>query len=116
MNFSEVEMPSQVGEFCIDEKKRKCRYTSKIFKKKTLFMRGFESWIGFNDKAGNRAYQARKTCGKREVNFFGSFLFGLDGLISFSIFPLELSIVDLISSIFSVIFSSCNDKIFFSEI
>jgi len=102
-NFSEVEMPSQVGEFCM--MRRNVVDILKDFQEKNLFMRGLRSWIGFK-QTGIEYTRPERHAGKEKFNFFGSFLFGLDGLISFSIFPLRIIlIVGLISSIFSVLFS-----------
>jgi len=102
-NLSEIEMPSQVGEFCL--MKKKVVDTIKDFKEKNLFLRGLRYWVGFK-QIGIEYTRPNRNAGKEKFNFFSSFLFGLDGLISFSIFPLRvILIIGMISSIFSILFS-----------
>ena len=102
-NLSEIEMPSQVGEFCI--MKKKVVDIIKDFKEKNLFLRGLRSWVGFK-QTGVEYTRPERNAGNEKFNFLGSFFFGLDGLISFSIFPLRvILIIGLLSSIISILFS-----------
>jgi dolichol-phosphate mannosyltransferase len=102
-NLSEIEMPSQVGEFCI--MKREVVNILREFKEKNLFIRGLRTWIGFK-QTGVEYTRPERNAGREKFNFFSSFFFGLDGIISFSIFPLRIILLlGSISSIISILFS-----------
>ena len=101
-NFSEVHMPSQVGEFCLI-KKNICDIIVN-FKEKNLFIRGLRSWAGFK-QTGIEYERPERNAGKEKFNFFSSLFFGLDGIISFSLFPLSLILLfGIIISFFSILF------------
>ena len=101
-NFSEVHMPSQVGEFCLI-KKNICEIIVN-FKEKNLFIRGLRSWAGFK-QTGIEYERPERNAGKEKFNFLSSFFLGLDGIISFSIFPLRLILLfGIIISFFSILF------------
>lgn len=61
-------------------------------REKTRFSKGIFNWVGFNTKyIGIRDY--KRAGGKSKWNFFDSLKYGLDGIISFSTAPLDLSIL-----------------------
>lgn len=102
-NFSEIEMPSQVGEFCL--MKRKVLNKILEFKEKNLFIRGLRAWVGFK-QTGVEYDRPKRNAGTEKFNLFSSFFFGLDGLISFSIIPLRIILLTgLFMSFISILFS-----------
>ena len=102
--LSEMNIPKDSGEFAIFNKKVLKEIL--LFNENLLFIRGIRSWVGFKQSGYNYVRSKRKS-GKANFNFWGSFQFALDGLISFSIRPLRailmISIIIMIPSLFALL-------------
>lgn len=102
--LSEMSIPKDSGEFAIFNKKVLKEILQ--FNENLLFIRGIRSWVGFKQTGYNYVRSKRKA-GIAKFNFWGSFQFALDGLISFSIRPLRAilmtSIIIMIPSLFALI-------------
>ena len=88
--LSEIEVPKQVGDFCL--MKRKIVDILNNLDERNLFMRGLRSWVGFN-QTGIEYNRAERYAGKPKFSFFGASTLALDGIISFSLLPLRFILV-----------------------
>ena len=100
--LSEIEVPKQVGDFCL--MKRKIVDILNNLDERNLFMRGLRSWVGFN-QTGIEYNRAERYAGKPKFSFFGASTLALDGIISFSLLPLRFILVmGIILSLLSMLF------------
>ncbi|MCW3106665.1 MAG: glycosyl transferase family 2 [Segetibacter sp.] len=86
--FSEVEIPTDTGDFCLLDKK--IVDTLNSMPERNRYIRGLRSWIGFNQIA---IHYERPPRYAGEVKYTYKKLFGLalNGLVSFSKLPLRIS-------------------------
>jgi dolichol-phosphate mannosyltransferase len=98
--ISNVEIPRNTGDFRLIS--RRVMNWLKTLKEGHGFLRGLVSYVGFSQIAIPYVRDARLS-GKTKYNsLFGSFTIGLNGIISFSRYPLHLiSIMGLVISAFS---------------
>ncbi|WP_413533628.1 glycosyltransferase family 2 protein [Empedobacter brevis] len=109
----DVKLESNVGDFRLMDKK----VVNEIikFKENQLFMKGLFNWVGFRTTIVEYKRDER-VAGKTKFNFFKLFKLALDGITSFSIFPLKLFLYfGFITVVFSIIFGLkiVIEKIFF---
>ncbi len=99
--LSEVEIPTDTGDFCLLDKKIVDILNS--MPERNRYIRGLRSWIGFNQTA---IHYERPPRYAGEVKYTYKKLFGLalDGLVSFSKLPLRISTyIGLIAAAGSII-------------
>ena len=100
--LSEIDVPKQVGEFCLMNKKVVKSLNS--LKEKNLFIRGLRSWVGFK-QIGIDYERDKRYSGKTNFSFFGATALALDGFVSFSLLPLRfILITGIVISLLSFLF------------
>ena len=100
--LSEISVPKEVGEFSLIN--RKVINHLKNLREKNLFLRGLRSWVGFN-QIGIEYERLERHKGNAKFSFSDSFIFGLDGIISFTMIPLRIVLIlGLILSSLSLIY------------
>ena len=84
-----VDMPRDVGDFCMLS--RKAVNQLKQFKEKTIFIRGLIYWLGLPKKA---VYFVRRSrgAGRSKYNYGKLIIFALENIISFSTVPISMMI------------------------
>jgi dolichol-phosphate mannosyltransferase len=85
--MSEIEVPKQVGEFCLIN--IKVLNILKKLNENNIFIRGLRSWTGFK-QTGIEYNREERSNGKPKFTFVGSVSLALDGIISFSLIPLRI--------------------------
>jgi len=88
--FSEIDVPKQVGEFCL--MKRKIVNIIISLKEKNIFLRGLRSWTGFK-QTGVEFDRLKRNAGKAKFSFLSSFILAIDGIVSFSLVPLRAILI-----------------------
>ena len=88
--LSEINVPKEVGEFCLMNKKVVNHIIN--LKEKNLFIRGLRTWLGFN-QIGVEYNRLDRNKGKPKFSFYDSFILGLDGIISFTKVPLRAVLI-----------------------
>ena len=103
--FSEVNIPTNVGDFRIMKKKIVTEILN--LNESHGFLRGLVSFVGFKQTSLKYVRNERYS-GKTKYNpFFGSFKIGLNGLFGFTSRPLQfVSILGFFFSIFSFLFGA----------
>lgn len=100
--ISPVKIPLNVGDFRLIDKKVAKSLAS--IKERNRFVRGLTSWIGFR-QTGIYYTRNERFHGKTKYPLFGMLKFAIDGIASFSTFPLRLaSIFGFLFVILSLIF------------
>ena len=100
--LSEISVPKEVGEFCLINRKV-INHLIKL-REKNLFIRGLRSWVGFN-QTGIEYNRMERNKGNAKFSLYDSFVLGLDGIISFTLIPLRITlIVGLILFVISIIY------------
>jgi len=100
--LSEIDVPKNVGEFCLMNKKIVKSIIS--LNEKNLFIRGLRSWVGFK-QTGIEYKRDERYAGKTNYSIFGMIAFALDGLVSFSLIPLRfILIIGFVISFISFMF------------
>lgn len=84
-----VDMPRDVGDFCMLS--RKAVDQIKQFKEKTIFIRGLIYWLGLPKKAVAFVRRSRGA-GKSKYNYGKLIIFALENIISFSTVPIYMMI------------------------
>ncbi len=99
---SDIKIPLDSGDFSALDKKALTHL--KNFKEKNKFIRGLRSWIGF--KQISLSYDREKRYkGKAKYSFLSLLKLAINGIISFSSFPLKLaSLTGFIITIFSFMY------------
>ena len=88
--LSEISVPKEVGEFCLLNRKV-INHLIKL-REKNLFIRGLRSWVGFN-QTGIEYNRMERNKGNAKFSLYGSFILGLDGIISFTLIPLRIALI-----------------------
>jgi polyisoprenyl-phosphate glycosyltransferase len=100
--LSEISVPKEVGEFCLINRKV-INHLIKL-REKNLFIRGLRSWVGFN-QTGIEYNRMERNKGNAKFSLYGSFILGLDGIISFTLIPLRIALIlGLILFVISIIY------------
>ena len=100
--LSEISVPKEVGEFCLINRKV-INHLIKL-RERNLFIRGLRSWVGFN-QTGIEYNRMERNKGNAKFSLYGSFILGLDGIISFTLIPLRIALIlGLIFFIISIIY------------
>jgi polyisoprenyl-phosphate glycosyltransferase len=86
--ISNVDIPLDSGDFCLMDRKVVDRI--KALPEKNRFLRGLRSWVGFKQVAFPYERDARYA-GEVKYTFRKLIKLGLDGIVSFSSFPLRLA-------------------------
>ncbi len=85
--ISDINIPNNVGDFrLLDRKAIDCL---KLFKEKNRFMKGIFASLGFKTYTIEYA-RPERAAGETKWNYFGLYRFAIDGIVSFSSFPLKL--------------------------
>ena len=85
-----VEMLNNVGDFRLLD--RKCINALKQMREVERYTKGLYCWIGYR-KAYVEFEQGDRIAGESSWNFWGLFRLALDGIVSFSSFPLRISTI-----------------------
>jgi glycosyltransferase involved in cell wall biosynthesis len=88
--ISDITLPQNVGEFRLMD--RKVVDVINRMPERTKFLRGLTIWPGFSSTAV-QIQRAERLSGETNYNFRRSLLVAIDGLVSFSIFPLRLAAI-----------------------
>lgn len=88
--ISDITLPQNVGEFRLMD--RKVVDVINRMPERTKFLRGLTIWPGFSSTAV-QIQRAERLSGETNYNFRRSMLVAIDGLVSFSIFPLRLAAI-----------------------
>lgn len=83
-----IDIPMDTGDFRLMD--RKVVDTLKTMREKHRFMRGLSVWVGFR-QTGVKYVRAERYAGETKYPFKKMFKFALDGITSFSYFPLQLA-------------------------
>lgn len=86
--ISNIDIPLDSGDFCLMD--RKVVDQLKKLPERNRFLRGLRSWVGFNQVALPYERQARFS-GKAKYSFGALMKLALNGIFSFSSFPLRLA-------------------------
>jgi glycosyltransferase involved in cell wall biosynthesis len=101
--LTDVKIPKDTGDFRLID--RKVIDALKLIKEKHRFMKGIFSWVGYKSTVIYYENVPRKA-GKTKWNFFKLFTFAIDGITSFSNYPLRIStILGFIISISTFIYA-----------
>lgn len=101
--ITKIDIPSDVGDFRLLS--RKVVEELKKLKEHYRFVRGLSSWIGFK-QTGVQFVRDARFKGKPKYSFWKSLRLALNGIVSFSIAPLQLaSYMGFIVSIFSFLYA-----------
>ncbi|MBI3291725.1 MAG: glycosyltransferase family 2 protein [Elusimicrobia bacterium] len=87
--FSQMDIPIDTGDFRLMS--RKVVAQLKTLRERSRFLRGLSRWVGFK-QIGVPYERAPRCVGSTKFSFFRMFHFALDGVISFSLFPLRISV------------------------
>ena len=86
--LSRIKIPPDTGDFRLLS--RRAVEAMKLLKEQHRFMKGLFSWIGYNQK--EVLYQREKRfAGKTKWNYWKLWNFALEGITSFTIFPLKIA-------------------------
>lgn len=86
-NMSDIDIPENVGDFRLLDKK--VVKELRRLKEKNRFMKGIFSWVGFKNK--EILFERKKRdAGTTKFNFLRLWHFAIDGITSFSMFPLRI--------------------------
>jgi len=97
--IGDIKVPENSADFRLIDKKA-VKYLRQL-SEKTKFYRGLIQWVGFKQTLVSYNVEPRKK-GKTKYSFFKMIRFALDGILSFSTFPLQIAFfLGLIVSIFS---------------
>ena len=88
--LSEISVPKEVGEFCLINRKV-INHLIKL-RERNLFIRGLRSWVGFN-QTGIEYNRMERNKGNAKFSLYGSFILGMDGIISFTLIPLRIALI-----------------------
>lgn len=85
--IGEVELPANAGDFRLMD--RKVVEALKLLPERTRFMKGLFAWLGFNE---TRIYFERpeRAAGSGKWNYWKLWNFALEGIFSFTTFPLKV--------------------------
>jgi dolichol-phosphate mannosyltransferase len=86
--ISDLEIPLDSGDFCLMD--RRVVEVLKHLPERLRFMRGLRTFVGFR-QCGVRYERAARAAGKPKYSFCALLRLAVDGLISFSSFPLALA-------------------------
>lgn len=86
--IGKIQLPANSADFRLLD--RKVVDSLKQIKERSRFLRGLISWVGFSQVFVEYNAQAR-TSGKTKYTFSKMFAFAIDGITSFSTFPLRLA-------------------------
>lgn len=85
--MAHINIPENVGDFRLLD--RRVVLELRKLKEKTRFMKGIFSWVGFKSK--EILFERKKRdAGETKFNFWGLWNFAIDGITSFSMFPLRI--------------------------
>lgn len=97
--MSHIDIPENVGDFRLLD--RRVVLELRRLREKTRFMKGIFSWVGFKSK--EILFERKKRdAGETKFNFWRLWNFAIDGITSFSMFPLRIF---LYSGFFVMLFS-----------
>ncbi|MFA7676561.1 MAG: glycosyltransferase, partial [Candidatus Omnitrophota bacterium] len=114
--MANVKMPLDTGDFrLIDEKVTE---SLRGIKERSRFVRGLVSWVGFKQAGIPYDREKRKT-GKTKYSFFKMLKFSIDGITSFSDFPLKtaafigiaISLVSFLVGIYYILIKLFTDRL-----
>lgn len=88
LRFSQVPIPYDSGDFCLID--RKVADLLRMMPERNRFVRGLRAWAGFRQVGIVYERQARKA-GEPQYTFSKLLQLAVDGVFSFSIFPLRLA-------------------------
>lgn len=102
--ISQIDIPADVGDFRLMD--RKVVKALKQMREKCRFMKGIFAWVGFKTTVIEYKVEPRKQ-GKSSFNLWKLWNFALDGITSFSTFPLRVwayigSVVSLFAFLYAV--------------
>lgn len=86
--ISNIDIPLDSGDFCLMD--RRVAEQIKALPEKNRFLRGLRSWVGYRQVAVHYEREARYA-GEAKYTFRKLFRLALDGILSFSSFPLRLA-------------------------
>jgi len=86
--LSDIDIPLDAGDFCIMD--RKVLNDLNKLPEKNRFVRGLRSWVGYHQTGLEYERQSR-IAGEPKYTFYKLILLALNGLISFTTFPLRLA-------------------------
>lgn len=99
---TKLETLSNVGDFRLLD--RKCIEALKLLRESERYTKGMFCWIGYK-KACLEFERGDRQAGKSAWNFFGLFKLAIDGIVSFTTFPLRIAtIVGVMISIIAFIY------------
>lgn len=102
--ISKTDIPLDAGDFCLMDRKIVDLLNS--LPERARFVRGLRSWVGF-PQIGIEYERDRRYSGKAKYTFPKLVGLAVDGLISFSEFPLRIAIVvGFIISFFSIVYAA----------
>ena len=84
---AEIQIPVDAGDFSVLS--RQVVDTLCSMRERQRFLRGLRAWVGFRQQGYPYARAARHA-GRSKFNYRGMVLLALDGLLSYSVFPLRL--------------------------
>lgn len=88
--LAEIEMPKHAGEFCVMH--RRVVDIINGMPERQRFIRGLRTWTGFR-QTGYSYTREERAHGKSKFSLSGMFGLGIDGILSFSSFPLRITIM-----------------------
>ena len=88
--LAEIEMPKHAGEFCVMH--RRVVDIINDMPERQRFIRGLRTWTGFR-QTGYSYTREERAHGKSKFSLSGMFGLGIDGILSFSSFPLRITIL-----------------------
>lgn len=101
--ISQIDIPADVGDFRLMD--RQVVDALKQMQEKCRFMKGIFAWVGFKTTVIEYQVEARKN-GQSKFNLWKLWNFALDGITSFSTWPLRVwTYIGSVISLFSLIYS-----------
>lgn len=101
--ISQIDIPADVGDFRLMD--RQVVEALKKMPEKCRFMKGIFAWVGFKTTVIEYQVEARKN-GQSKFNLWKLWNFALDGITSFSTWPLRVwTYIGSVISLFSLIYS-----------
>jgi len=101
--ISQIDIPADVGDFRLMD--RQVVDSLKQMREKCRFMKGIFAWVGFKTTVIEYQVEARKN-GQSKFNFWKLWNFALDGITSFSTWPLRVwTYIGGVISLFALIYS-----------
>lgn len=98
--ITDINIPMDTGDFRLMD--RKVVDALKMMKEKHRFLRGMSVWVGFR-QTGVKYMRAERYAGETKYPFKKMLKFALDGITSFSFFPLQLATyIGFISAVIAV--------------